>query len=142
MSSVSVGNGVVSGNDLTVWVNNEIWDGVEKFEYKITGDFEDLTFIGDPRTHQKFLGYSGEGTITTKKKASRGASLLADAFKKGVMPEVKIVTKILNPSTGKAERAVITGITFSEFGVSGEAKATMSEELPFKFSDFEFLEIM
>lgn len=142
MPDVNLGNGVVSGNDTTVWINNEIWDDIAKFEYKITGEFEDVTFVGNPRTYQKMMGFAGEGTITTNKKSSRGAQLLAKAFKDGVMPEVKIVSKIFNPSTGKAERAVFTGVTFSEFGASTEAKALMTEELPFKFADYEFLEMM
>lgn len=136
------GNKVISGSDMTVWINNEIWDDLKKFEYKITGEFEDVTFLGDPRTYKKYTGFTGEGTLTTNKTQSRGARILAEAFRTGVMPTVKIVTKILNKSTGKAERCVFSGIIFSEFGGSSEAKALTEEELPFTFSEFEFLEFM
>lgn len=136
------GNYVVSGNESVVWVNNEIWDDIKSIEFKMTGEFEDVTFMGDPRTHKKYLGFTGEGTITTNKMYSRGATLLGDAFKTGIMPDVKIVTKITNKSTGKSERIAISGITFSEFGGSTEAKTIASEELPFSFSDYDVLETL
>lgn len=136
------GNQVVSGNDAIVWINNEIWDEVKSFEYKMTGDFEDVTFLNDPRTYKKYIGFNGEGTLTLNKTRSRGASILAAAFKTGVMPEVKIVTKITNGSTGKAERIALSGIVFSEFGSSTEAKSIVEEELPFTFSEYDVLELM
>ena len=136
------GNQVVSGNDSTVWVNNELWDDVKSVEYKVTGDFEDITFLGDARTHKKFIGYTGEGTLTMNKVHSRGASILAEAFKTGIMPDVKIVLKIENKSTGKSERAVLNDVVFSEFGSNTEAKAIGEEELPFTFADYEILETL
>jgi len=136
------GNGVISGNDAITWINNEIWDDISSIEYKITGEFEDVTFLGDPRTYKKYTGFTGEGTITLNKTRSRGAAILGQAFKTGNMPDVKIVTKLLNKSTGATERVVLSGIIFTEFGSSTEAKALVSEELPFTFSEYEVLEIM
>lgn len=135
-------NGVISGNDCTVWINNEVWDDIKSFEYKITGEFEDINFLNDPRTYKKYNGFNGEGTLTLNKKQSRGAKILADAFKTGIMPDIKIVSKIFNQSTGTSERAVFSEIIFSEFGGKFEAKGISEEELPFSFSDFEFIETM
>lgn len=135
-------NGVVSGNDCMVWINNEIWDEIKSFEWKVTGNFEEVNFLGDPRTYKKYMGFDGEGTITMNKKKSRGAQLLAEAYKTGIMPDVKIVTKTTNKSTGMSERAVFTGITFSEFGGKSEAKGLSEEELPLSFAEYEFLEYM
>lgn len=136
------GNQVINGNDAVVWINNEIWDEIKSFEYKITGEFEDVIFLNDPRTHKKYNGFTGEGTLTLNKVHSRGATILANAFRTGIMPDVKIVTKIENKSTGRSERAVFTGIIFSEFGSSVEGKKVSEESLPFSFSDFEFLETL
>ncbi|MEC0107270.1 phage tail tube protein [Paenibacillus taichungensis] len=136
------GNKVVSGSNLTTWLNSEILDDIKKMEYKVTGEFEDVTFLDDPRTYKKYVGYNGEGTLTFNKTQSRGAKLLAEAYTTGVMPEIKIVTKAFNPSTGRSERCVLTGVTFTEFGGSYEAKALVEEELPFSFAKFEFVEYM
>ncbi|MGQ7276639.1 phage tail tube protein [Brevibacillus thermoruber] len=135
-------NGVISGNDCIVWMNNEVLDDIKGIEWKITLNFEDITYLNDHRTYKKYLGFSGEGTLTFNKTRSRGATLLKDAIKSGAMPDVKIVTKLMNKSTGKAERAVFTGVTFSEFGTSAEAKSVSEESLPFSFADIEFPELM
>lgn len=142
MSNPYMGNQVVSGNDATVWVNNEVWPDLKSMEYKITGEFEDINFLGDPRTHKKYMGFNVEGTLTFNKIRSRGASIMGKAFKTGVMPEIKIVTKIFNRATNKSERVALLGVVFSEFGASTEAKAISEEELPFSCSDFEILETM
>jgi len=142
MNNPYMGNNVVSGNDTTVWVNNEVWPDLKSMEYKVTAEFEDINFLGDPRTYKKFMGYAGEGTLTLNKTKSRGLSIMGDAFKTGVMPDIKIVTKILNRATNKSERVVLLGITFSEFGSNTEAKSISEEELPFSFADYEILEQM
>ncbi|MWC26633.1 phage tail tube protein [Paenibacillus sp. MMS18-CY102] len=136
------GNQVVTGNDATVWINDSIWPDVKSVEYKMAGEFEDITFLGDPRTYKRYLGFGGEGTLTLNKMFSRGASILGKAFKTGIMPDVKIVVKIANKSTGKSERAILKGVVFSDFGASTEAKAVGTEELPFTFSDYDILETL
>jgi hypothetical protein len=136
------GNNVVSGNDTLVWINDSIWEDIKSVEYKMTGDFEDVTFLGDPRTYKKYMGFAGEGTLNLNKMHSRGATILAEAFKTGQMPDIKIVIKIANRSTGKAERVVLSGVIFTEFGSNTEAKSIATEELPFTFSDYDVLETL
>jgi len=136
------GNQVVSGNDAMVWINNEIWDDISSVEHKITGEFEDVKFLGDKRTYKKYLGYTGEGTLNLNKVHSRGAMILGEAFKTGIMPEVKIILKIKNEATGRAERIALLDVTFTEFGASTESKSIITEELPFTFSDYDVLEVL
>jgi hypothetical protein len=136
------GNQVISGSDCIVWINNQIWDDVKSVEYKIAGEFEDIVFLGDPRTYKKYTGFGGEGTLILNKIRSRGASILADAFRTGNMPDIKIVLKVTNRSTGRSERVALYGVVFTEFGGSFADKALAEEELPFTFSDFEVLETL
>ncbi|SDT22082.1 Phage tail tube protein [Paenibacillaceae bacterium GAS479] len=136
------GKQVVTGNDVTVWLNNEALLDISKLEYKMTGEFEDVTFLGDKRTYKRYLGFTGEGSLTFKKGKSRGLNLIGNAFKSGVMPDIKIVTKVSNPASGRAERIVIKGVTISEFGGSYEAKSIAEEEIPFSFSDYEIIETL
>lgn len=135
-------NGVISGNDAMTWMNGELLEDIKSIEWRITLEFGDVTFMSDPKTYKKYQGFTGEGTLVFNKMKSRGASLLKDALKSGVMPNVKIVTKLVNASTKRAERAVISGITFNELGSSTEAKTIAEETLPFSFSEIEFPELM
>ncbi|MCG7410576.1 phage tail tube protein [Paenibacillus sp. ACRRX] len=137
------GNEVLSGTDGTVWVNGEEWAEVKALEAKVTGEFEDINFCGDYNTYKRFMGRTGEGTITLLKTSSRGAKIMAQAFKTGVMPEIKIVTKLTNKQTGKSERAVIKDIVFSEFNLAKfENRSIVEEELPFTFSDYDYIEMI
>lgn len=142
MRQVNPANGIVTGNNCWTWLGTELLNDIKQLEWKVSLDFADATFLGDPRTHKVYQGYSGEGTLTFYKKSSRGIKLLRDVLKTGVMPDLKIITKMTNPASGKSERAIFTGITFSEFGASSEAKAVLEESLPFSFSDIEFPETM
>ena len=135
-------NGVISGNDAMCWLNGEQLEDIKQVEWKVTLDFSDVTYLGDPRTYKKFQGWTGEGTLTFNKTRSRGATLLKDAIKSGAMPDVKIVFKQTNASTGKSERVVFSGVTFSEFGASVESKNVAEESLPFAFSDIDIIELM
>lgn len=131
----------LSGTGGTVWINNEQLGELEKISAKVSGKFEEFSQCGDPATYQSYVGHSGEGSLTLLKESSRGIKLLAEAFKTGRMPDIKIVSKLTNLSTGKSERTSISGITFTEFDLANfEAKGLVKEELPFKFSDYEPLE--
>ena len=132
-------NKKLTGQGGSVWVNNELWTDVKSIEFKITGNFDTYTQLGSFGEGNVFTGFSAEGTIVLTKETSRGASLLADSFKTGKMPEIKIVTKVTNAASGESERWCLTDVVFTELGSKLE-KGVIEEELPFKFSDYEVLE--
>lgn len=134
-------NKIINGTFGNVWVNGELWAHCKQFEAKVTGEFEDVNFANDLGTHKKYLGFSGEGTITLHKIFSSGGNLLADAFKTGVMPDVKIVGKLADPAAYGAERVEILEVTFDEFTLMKFAnKEIQEEELPFKYADYNYLD--
>lgn len=131
----------MNGTFGSVWVNNEKWLDIEEFEAKVTISFEEVDMAESLATHQKMTGWAGEGEMTVKKVYSRGASLLADAVKKGDLPEINIVGKLDDPSAYGAERVAVNEVTFNEFTLmSFEQKTNMTEELPFNFADYELLD--
>lgn len=137
------GNRVLSGNEGEVYVNNELWADIESIELKVTGKFEDVNFLGDNRTYKKYTGWDGSGSVKCKKTHSRGIKIMGEAFKTGIMPDIKIVTKLKDSSTNKAERSSVTGVVFTEFFLAKmEAKALLEEELPLFFTDYESIETL
>nr|WP_240967966.1 phage tail tube protein [Paenibacillus aquistagni] len=131
----------MSGTDGTAWINGEEWAELKAIEAKVTGEFEDVTFCGDYGTYKRFMGRTCEGTLTLNKVMSRGMKLMAEAFKTGVMPDIKIITKLVNKQTGKAERVALKDVVFSEFAIAKfENRSLLEEELPFTFSDYDILE--
>lgn len=134
-------NRILKGNSGNVWFNGQLLSNVKKIEAKVKGEFDDINFCGDNATYSIYNGWSGEGTLTLQKIDSTVWEMVANAYKSGVMPDIKIITSVKDNSTGQAERASITDITFTEFSlVNFEAKKLLEEEFPFKFSNYEVLE--
>ena len=134
---------IISGTFGSVWVNNEEWLHVNKFEAKVTGEFEDVNMAGKLTTGKKFMGWTGEGTIVAQKVNSTVTKMLAENFKKGIMPEIKIVAKLADPQALGAERVEILDVTFSEFMLLNfEVKTKMEEEIPFTFEDYNLIDLI
>jgi hypothetical protein len=139
----NVGNKVLSGTSGTAWINNEQIGDLKSIELKVTGVFEDVNVCGDPSTHSKFMGWTGEGSLVFQKTMSRGIKLLATAYKTGIMPDIKIISKLTDVNTGISERSSVEEVVFTEFTLAKyEAKSLIDEELPLKFSKFDVLEVI
>jgi len=135
------GNKQINGTFGSMWVNNEKWLDVETFEAKVTINFEDVNMAEDLATHKKMTGWAGEGSTTVKKVYSRGANLMANAVKTGIMPEISMVGKLADPDAYGAERVSISEVTFNEFMLlKFEQKTLGTEELPFNFADYDLID--
>jgi len=138
---MDIGNKTLSGASGTVWINNEQLGDLKSIELKVTGAFEEVKVCGDSATYNKYMGWSGEGTLVFQKTSSRGLKLLADAYKKGIMPQVKIISKLTDISTGSSERTSIEQVVFTGFTLAKfESKSLVEEELALKFSKYDVLE--
>lgn len=134
-------NKVLTGTNGFVWLNGKLLANIKKCELKVTGSFEDVGFCGDGATYSVYTGWSGEGSITLQKVDSSILALLADAYKSGVMPDIKIVSKLTDRATGQSQRVAVEEVTFSEFHLMNiEQKALAEEEVPLKFAKYTVLE--
>ncbi|MBB6218183.1 hypothetical protein HNQ80_004323 [Anaerosolibacter carboniphilus] len=134
-------NRVINGTFGSIWVNSEKWAEVKSFELKVQGQYEDVNFCEELGKHRKYMGFEGTGTMTLQKVYDRGAKLLAEAFKSGEMPDVKIVGKLADPAAFGHTRVEVTEVTFDEFTLlKFENKALGEEELPFQFADYDLID--
>lgn len=134
-------NKQINGTFGSVWVNNEKWLDVDAFEAKVTINYEDVNMAEDLATHKKMTGWAGEGSMTVKKVYSRGANLLAQAVKRGVVPNINIVGKLADPDAFGSERVAINQVTFNEFMLlKFEQKTLGTEEMPFNFADYDLVD--
>lgn len=134
-------NRILKGSSGTVYVNGKQIATLTEATAKIKGDFSSHNFCGDPATYSSFDGWSGEGSLKWKKIDSTLWSELCDAYKTGVMPDVKIISVLTDKSTGKSERAAVSQITFTEFDLFNmKAKEAIECEFPYTFSQYEKLE--
>ena len=129
------------GNNGTVWFNGKILATLTKFEAKITMDYEEMNFCGQYNSHQEYIGWKGEGTMSIAKVDSDVLLLLKDAVKTGNMPDIPIVSKVTDTDTGKTERISVSEVKVTELMLAAfEAKKPVEQEIPFTFGDYEVLE--
>ncbi len=134
-------NQIMNGSYGAVWVDNEKLSNVKSFEAKVELKWEELDIAEDLGTHQKFMGYSGSGTMTLHKVDSFMLNKLKDGIAKGVIPELMIVAKLDDPAALGAERVQFNEVTVDELTLMKfEQKALGEEEVPFKFASFTVLD--
>ncbi|QHI71465.1 phage tail tube protein [Aminipila terrae] len=134
-------NRVLSGCNGNVWLNGKLLAQVKSIEAKITGNFEEVNFVGDYTTHHAYTGWAGEGTLVLHKIDSTVLSLVKNTYKTGELPDINIVTQLKDNSTGKSERVSLGNVIITEMMLAKiEGKALVEEEIPFKFSDYDVLE--
>lgn len=133
----------LTGNNGEVWFNGKRAITLKSIELKVTGNFEEVNFCGDNATHNAYTGYSGEGTMVALKADSTVLNLMAEAYKTGNMPDIKITTKLMDKTTQKSERVSIDEVVITEFMLAKfEAKTLVEEEIPLKFAKYNVIETL
>lgn len=134
------GNMVLSSNDAMLWFDGELLAELSKAEAKATKESDEITFVGDNKTYKRMKGYKIEGTLTIKKVNSKLARKVAEAMKKGLDLDSKIIAK-QGRADGKSERIALEGVDISELPLFNmEAQGNIEQEFPFTAIDFEYLD--
>jgi len=134
-------NEIIRGSYGRVWVNDELWAETKSFEGKLTLNYEEVDLSNDLGKHQRYMGFSGEGTMVVHKINSRVTTMLAKAIKNGEMPEISMVGKLNDPTAKGAERVKFSEVTIDEVMLlKFENKAIMEQEIPFKFADYDVID--
>ena len=134
-------NEQINGTFGSVWVDNELWAETESFEATANIDYEDQNMAGSLATYKKQTGWNGTGSMTIKKINSRVNKKMEAAIKSGKTPRMKIVGKLADPDALGTERVALYDVTFDSFVLMNfEQKTLITQELPFAFSDFEFID--
>ena len=134
-------NRFLTGSNGKLWFDGELMAHLKKVDIKVEGNFEDVTLAGDYATYPQYTGYAVSGSVTFAKLNSAVLAKYAAAYKSGVMPDLKIISKLTDVNTGASERAAVTGAVLTTLPLMGfEAKALVDEEFPVKASGYEILE--
>lgn len=136
-------NKILRGSFGAVWLNDDEMGAVKSFEAKINLEYEDVDIVGDLGKHKRYMGFTGEGTMTLHKIDSTIADLLHKGVQTGDIPDIKIVAKLDDPTAYGAERVELTGVTINEImALKFENKALREEEVPFSFSGYRFIDLI
>ena len=107
-------NQIIRGTFGRVWIDGELFANVKSFEAKLTLNYEEVDLSNDLGKHQRYMGFTGEGTMTLHKINSKIFAKLAKAIKSGDMPEISVVGKLEDPTALGAERVSFTEVTIDE----------------------------
>ena len=130
-------NEIINGTYGKVFINGNKLANIKSFEAKLTFECEEVNLAEDPGKHMRYMGYSGEGTMTLHKVDSSILNMIKDDIKAGKMPEIMIVGSVSDPSAIGTERVQLNGVTLDEITLlKFELKTLGEEEVPFKFADF------
>ena len=136
-------NQIIRGTFGRVWIDGELFANVKSFEAKLTLNYEEVDLSNDLGKHQRYMGFTGEGTMTLHKINSKIFAKLAKAIKSGDMPEISVVGKLEDPTALGAERVSFTEVSIDEVMALKFENATIGEEeVPFKFADYEPLDLI
>ena len=136
-------NNIIRGTYGRIWMDGALLAEVKSFEAKVTMTYEEVAFGGDLGTHQRYMGYAGEGTMVLHKVDSLMARKLKDGIRSGIMPDIKIVGKLEDPTANGAERVELLEITFDELTLlKFENKTILEQEAPFKFAEFNHIDLI
>lgn len=129
------------GTNGYVWMNGKLLSNLKEVEIKVTGNFSEIRTCGSYATQNVYTGYSGEGSLKLNKIDSTILTLMNNAYETGDLPDIKIITKLENKTSKKAERIAITEVVFTEYSPAKFSSSdVIEEEVPFKFSTIEVLE--
>ena len=133
-------NDILKSSTGKVWYNGRQLANIKSLEAKIKGEYTDVKMCGELSTGHAFVGYDGSGDIVLHKINSDVASEIAENMKYGDMTGSYIITKITN-NKGESERVRIDDVVFEEITLAQMSEKNLIEEkLPFKFSDFKYLD--
>lgn len=136
-------NKIIRGSFGKVWLNDERLANVKSFEAKATMDYEDVDVNGDLGQKHRYMGYSVAGTLTLHKYDSTVAKMMKDAIVSGVMPEIKVIAALDDPTAYGAERVALYDVTLDEVTLNKfENKGLTEEEVPFKAGAFKYLDVI
>ena len=103
-------------------------------KYKITKS--DVVQTNTLSKGQKITQLEGTGTLKMNKISSYMIKLLLADIKKGIMPDITIITALKDPASLGTERVKITGVSFDELTLADwEANKLGEESYPFTFAD-------
>lgn len=134
---------VFSGTFGELWIDDEYLASLKKFNAKVDLSYSDIVKPRDLWKNYKLTEMEGSGEIVIQSFKSTGKNIMAKKLKEGKMPVCKLVGKLDDPDARGAERIVIKDVVFTTLTLLDFEHGNIVEEtLPFKFSDFEPIDLV
>lgn len=132
---------VINGTWGEVWLDDEKLGEQKGLQAKINFQKEDVDLPRSMAKHKKVVGWDGTGTLRLYKVNTRVAKKVQTLIKDGKDVRFTIVSKLADPDADGAERVVIRDVSFDDLTlVDFEPKKVLETEMPFTFTDYDFID--
>lgn len=134
---------VISGTYGTVWIDGEQIAECYGFQAKYSFNKEEIPLSGQMASDTKVTSIKGTGSLRLHKVFSRGAALIGDAIRNGQDLRFTVISRLKDPDAYGAERVAVRNVSFDDLTIADwEAKNVGKTEMPFTFTDHEFLDVI
>lgn len=134
---------VINGSWGELWIDGEYMAEVTGFKAEVDIEYVDVNMTRRLAKAKKMVGYEGKGEVKLNKVTSKMSKKVSDNLKQGKQTVSTIISKLDDPDSIGAERAVIKDATFEKLTLADwEAKKNGEETLPFSFTDWDFLDLI
>lgn len=135
---------IFNGTNGTLWMSTDTEEveitSVQSFSMTQTNEFEEYNSPNEYGKYQRFLGYTLAGNISKYKVDNKFINVLAE-YAKGNQPDIYLIGKVENASTGKLQRIKFSNVTIDSGDlINFEQKVATKEEIPVKAAKYEFLD--
>lgn len=132
---------VINGTFGEVWLDDEKLAEQKGLQAKINFTKEDVNIAGKLAKDTKIVGWEGVGTLRLFKVNSRVALKVRQLTKEGKDVRFTVISKLADPDSVGAERVVIREVSFDDLTLADfEPKKVLEVEMPFTFSDYDFID--
>ena len=132
---------ICNGTFGELWLDSEYISEIRKAQAKVEFTKEEIKQCGMFFTDSKIVGCKGTGSLTIYKVNTRMAQKLAKIVRENRDARFTVISKLADPDAYGAERVVIRGVQFDDLTLfDWEAQTPGEVELPFIFTDYEYLD--
>ncbi len=132
---------VINGTYGQVWLNDSEVMEAYALQAKVEKKKEEISICGRAGTESKMVGFNGKGTLKIRKISSRMGTLLADGIRRGQDTRFYIMSSLADPDSYGAEKVLLKNVSFDDLTLMDwEAAKAGAVDIPFTFSDFEYLD--
>ena len=134
---------VMSGTWGQVWLDNELVAECYKFQAKVNYNKEDVALCGNMFVDKKVTSVNGTGSIGMHKINSRMGKVVGQKIRSGEDVRFTIISKLSDPDAYGAERVAVKNVSLDYLTLADwEAKTPGKVEVPFTFTDYEYLDMV
>lgn len=135
-------NQVMLGTWAEVWVDGELMSEATAFRAEVNINYEDVAMCRNLMMGKKISGLEGEGELTMHHVDSTITVKVAADIRKGIVPDITIISKLDDPNAIGAERVAVKHVKFEKITLADWERGSLGERsLSFSFSDWELLDV-